>query len=247
MEISWAPWGDVSAVWKAVPQLKELRLRGSGGRLGPIDAAFLETLVIESGGLPLEIFDAVVEARLPGLSKLELWFGHEAYGAECTSSDVQRLLARPDTQLRSLGLRNANFTHELIPLLAKWKPLSSLRRLDLSLGVLSDADVDVLLEHRAAFAHLEALDLRENVMVMRMTEVERALPNALVGDQRDTERRGRPGSFREAGKNLGVTRSGKRPNSGLDAGGSRSVLRFESLIPHGWAFPSLSRYCGRAR
>ncbi|MDP3498723.1 MAG: hypothetical protein Q8S33_00250 [Myxococcales bacterium] len=187
MEISWAPWGDVSAVWKAIPNLKELRLRGSGGRLGPIDAAFLETLVIESGGLPLEVFDAVVEARLPGLSKLEVWFGNEAYGAECTSSDVQRLLARPDTQLRSLGLRNANFTHELIPLLAKWKPLSSLRRLDLSLGVLSDADVDVLLEHRAAFAHLEALDLRENVMVMRMTEVERALPNALVGDQRDTD------------------------------------------------------------
>ncbi len=186
LEISWAPWGDVSGVWKALPELRELRLRGAGGPVEPIASPTLESLIIQTGGLRRDTFDAVVDAKLPKLRALELWFGSGDYGAECDVDDVQRLLSTRKG-LRSLGLCNAEFTHELIPVLAKWKPLKDLEALDLSLGVLLDEDVDALLAHRDAFTHLARLDLRGNHLVDQVKALKQALPNVLVEEQRESD------------------------------------------------------------
>jgi hypothetical protein len=181
------PWGDVSALWAACPGLVDLRLRGAGGPLGDVQAASLESLAVETGGLSRATLTAIAAAKLPALRHLEVWFGDGGYGGECGAADAERLLARKDPHLRSLGLRNAEFTHELISLLAAWKPLRHLEVLDLSLGVLSDDDVDVLLARRAAFAHLTRLDLRGNVLERRVEEIRKALPNAVLEDQRETD------------------------------------------------------------
>ena len=189
-QMSWAPWGDVSALWATCPGLTQLHLRGAGGTLGVIDAPRLESLIVETGGLARAPLAAIATAKLPRLRHLEVWFGASGYGCECVVADAERLLARSDPNLRSLALKNAEFTHELIPLLAGWKPLRQLEVLDLSLGVLSDEDVDVLLSKRAAFEHLTRLDLRGNLLLGRARELREALPNAVMDEQRepDTER-----------------------------------------------------------
>lgn len=186
-QLSWAPWGDVAALWQTCPELVELRLRGASGPLGSIEAARLESFIVETGGLSREAFSAIAAAKLPALRHLEVWFGDGDYGGECDAFDAEQVLARHDPHLRSLGLRNAPFTHELIPRLAAWKPLRNLEVLDLSLGVLSDHDVDGLLARRNAFAHLARLDLRGNVLERRVKELKKALPNVVLDDQRETD------------------------------------------------------------
>ncbi|MDX2014571.1 MAG: hypothetical protein SFW67_30515 [Myxococcaceae bacterium] len=186
-QMSWAPWGDVSALWQTCPGLVELRLRGASGPLGSIEAPTLESFIVETGGLSRDACSAIAAAELPAVRHLEVWFGDDNYGGECTASDAEQLLARSDRHLKSLGLKNAPFTHELIPLLAAWKPLRQLEVLDLSLGVLTDEDVDTLLKRREAFAHLRRLDLRGNVLDARVKALKKALPNAVLDDQRDTD------------------------------------------------------------
>ena len=184
MEISWAPWGDVSPVWTLLPELEELHLRGAGGSLGTINAPALRALTIETGGLARGSFDAVVQMHAPRLERLEVWFGDENYGAQCGTDDVERLLARDGLKLQSLGLKNADFTHELVPLLARSKVLPGLKHLDLSLGALHDADAESLLRHASSFAHLERLDLSGNLFEARIDELKQALPRAVFEDQR---------------------------------------------------------------
>ncbi len=186
-QMSWAPWGDVSALWATCPSLVEVRLRGASGPMGDVRAEQLESLTVETGGLSQEALESIARAKLPRLKHLEVWFGDSGYGGECELSDAERLLARKDPHLISLGLKNAEFTHTLLPILAKWKRLRQLEVLDLSLGVLTDEDVDVLLEKKEAFAHLRQLDLRGNALERRIKEVRKALPNALVGEQRETD------------------------------------------------------------
>lgn len=186
-QMSWAPWGDVSSLWATCPSLVEVRVRGLSGLLGDVRAEQLESLTVETGGLSREALDSIASAKLPHLKHLAVWFGDSGYGGECELSDAERLLARKDRHLISLGLKNAEFTHTLLPILAKWKRLRQLEVLDLSLGVLTDEDVDVLLEKKEAFAHLRQLDLRGNALGRRIKEVRKALPNALVDEQRETD------------------------------------------------------------
>jgi hypothetical protein len=187
LEISWAPWGDVSGVWAALPALRSLHLRGARGNLGTVLAPALERLTIETGGLQRETFDAVLNASVPKLQHLELWFGDENYGAGCGLAEAERLIAKLPASVTSLGVCNAEFTPELIPLLARSKALPRLKRLSLSHGVLNASDVPTLLAHASAFAHLEALDLERNQLDETDTTLTEALPRARLGEQRESD------------------------------------------------------------
>ena len=98
----------------------------------------------------------------PKLERLALCFGDRNYGCDCTAGDVARLVdqALPPT-LVHLGLANAAFADELVPLLARSPLLRQLRTLDLSLGTLSDDGAALIVQHADAFAHLERLDISE--------------------------------------------------------------------------------------
>jgi hypothetical protein len=117
---------------------------------------------------------------------MQLWFGQKDYGFTGSVDDVLPLLTgRCVPQLRSLGLCNAEFTDALIEPLARSPLLPRLRELSLALGTLSDAGAAELARHRAAFAHLERLDLEDNCMTSAGIErVEDICAEVLIGEQK---------------------------------------------------------------
>lgn len=185
-ELSWTPFGDFAAYWGALPALEHLHLRsGGGGTLGEIALPSLRTLIRESGGLSAAELSSILNARCPRLERLDVWTGDSNYGAEATVEQLLPLLeGRLFPSLTHLGVVNSELGPALLGPLATSPLLRRLRVLDLSKGVLADENVDALLEHAGAFAHLERLDLSENILGERLEEVTARLPNAVAGEQR---------------------------------------------------------------
>jgi uncharacterized protein (TIGR02996 family) len=184
-EISWVPIGDFSGAWAKLPRLETLCVRaGESGTLGDLDVPNLRTFIRVSGGLGASELDEIVAAKWPRLEHLEVWFGSNDYGAAGTPDHVAKLLERAPKTLRRLGLVNAEFTGDVIELLARSPATRQLEVLDLSRGTLLDADLDRLLAHVDAFRHLRKLDVSENLLNERIGELTQALPNVDAGNQR---------------------------------------------------------------
>jgi hypothetical protein len=184
-DLSRTPYGDFSTSLNSLTALEVLHVRsGGGGKLGEVNLPRLRKFVRESGGLSGGELEEIITAKWPALQSLEVWFGRQNYGAEGTVEHVERLLATLPAGVTHLGLANCEFAQELLPLLVASPVLKRLRTLDLSKGVLRDAEVDLLLRQRAAFAHLEKLDLDENQLNERVGELKAALPQVRCLNQR---------------------------------------------------------------
>jgi uncharacterized protein (TIGR02996 family) len=184
-EISWVRWGDVSGVW-SLPALEALHVRGGDGEVGRIDSPTLQRLTLETGGLSRHVFGALLAAKLPALRALTLWTGDPNYGGDSTVAEAEALLDWAPAGLTHLGIENCAYTHELIAPLAKHPLTKRLRTLSLANGVLRPNELDLLVSHQPAFAHLERLDLSANLLddasVERLAKV---FPNASFDDQRE--------------------------------------------------------------
>jgi len=185
-EMSWAQVGDLSATWKAFPNLTSFKARGLVEKLGDIDAPLLTHFVRETSGLGKDELGAIARARWPKLTHLEVWFGDENYGADCAVDDVRPLLAStPPVGLTSLGLKNFEFADGLISPLVESAWLKQVKHLDLSMGVLSDEGADELLRSRSRLAHLESLDLSRNLLSERhLAELKAVCRQVVVEGQR---------------------------------------------------------------
>lgn len=187
-EISWAPFGTLDPLWAAVPNLKSFKVRGSSeGSFGKIALPKCESFTIETGGLAKENLDAVMEASWPSLTRLELWTGSSDYGAESGVDDLRSLLdARNVPKLKHLGLRNCEYTDTFVGELAKSKLLKQLTSLDLSMGMLSEAGCQAILDDAAAFAHLQSLNLSESFVPEAMFDrLKQVCAGVNVDEQRE--------------------------------------------------------------
>lgn len=159
--LAWAQIGDVAPLWR-LPQLESLIVQGSAFSLGAVAAPNLRALALRTVALDAPAIRAVIEARVPALASLELWFGPEdeyEEGERATLDDVRALLARTDLPaLTHLGLVDASVTDELAEAVARAPLRGQLRSLDLAYGTLSDAGAALLAEH---CGHLARLDIRE--------------------------------------------------------------------------------------
>ncbi|HLL23705.1 MAG TPA: hypothetical protein VK427_16315 [Kofleriaceae bacterium] len=189
-EISWTAFGDFSPYWSQLPALEELVIRsGEGGTLGDLSLPKLKRFARISGGLSSEELGAIASATWPELESLEVWTGDENYGASGSVDSLKPLLeGKAPKTLTHLGIVNCEFVHELIARLAASPLLRQLQTLDLSKGALTDADVEPLLQHADAFAHLASLDLTENLLEALGDAITSRLPNAHVGEQRENDR-----------------------------------------------------------
>lgn len=189
-EISWSHMGPVHQLYGARRSLEALTLRCGDFDLGKIALPSLKRFRIETGGLTRANLRSILEAEWPGLEALTIWFGDANYGAECDPADLDSLLAGRLAlpRLTTLGLGNAEFTDDLIPLLAASPLLPRLERLDLTMGTLSDAGAEALASHKAAFRHLKQLDLRHNCLSEDGQELVRALGPFVVADEQDDYR-----------------------------------------------------------
>ncbi|QSQ27472.1 WGR domain-containing protein [Pyxidicoccus parkwayensis] len=188
-EISWSHLHDISGLYKLLPNLRTLRLRGGSLELGTVNLPELRELTIETGGLPLSAVKSIAAATWPKLEKLEVWFGQDNYGGEGGVEDIQPLLdGKGLPNLKSLGLCNTEFTDDLCKVLPKAKLLAQLERLDLSKGIMSDEGARILAESAAAFAHLKHIDFTENTLTDEGERlVSKLCPSVSAGNQREFE------------------------------------------------------------
>ena len=184
-EISWIVQSDVSPLLAAYPNLEHLRLRGTselslGGRLVHDK---LKSLVIETGGLPPDLFREVLMSQLPALETLELWLGTPSYGGDVTLDDLQPLLSGElFPALKHLGLRDSEIVNDIAASLASAPILSRLTALDLSLGTLSDTGAEALLDI-PALKNLKQLDLHYHFLSeAMMKDLKREFPFVNVDD-----------------------------------------------------------------
>jgi hypothetical protein len=90
-EISWIEQGDVAPLLAAYPRLGHFAVRGGNGlRLPDLRHDRLETLIIQTDGLPRQALRDVLAARLPRLRHLDLWLGTDEVRRRC-----QRGRSRP--------------------------------------------------------------------------------------------------------------------------------------------------------
>ncbi|MFD6950950.1 hypothetical protein A6A08_20790 [Nocardiopsis sp. TSRI0078] len=182
-EISWINLCDLAPLVSALPRLEELVVRGGTGDLGlrVPEHRSLRSLTVQSGALRPDVVRDVCASGLPALEHLELWLGAEDYGGDTTPQDLAPLLSgRAFPELRSLGLRNAEYAGTWVRALAESPVLPGLDTLDLSLGILCDKDAKPLLE-APAFRGLRRLDLHHHFLSEDMRErVREALPGVEV-------------------------------------------------------------------
>lgn len=179
--------GDVTPLFTRLPALRELVLCGDELHLDPsgLGASGLRTLALRTTALAPQVVAALGMAQLPQLEQLELWLGDYAYQHDGSVADVVPLLSGAGLPaLRRLRVQS-DLADELIEALSESPLLRRLRVLDLYCSTLSDAGARILIERRAAFAHLEQIDLTNNALTREVgRELHAALPRAHVGIQR---------------------------------------------------------------
>ena len=189
-EISWLVQSDLSPILQAYPQLEMLQVRGGTGLTFENAARHdrLKALILETGGLSRDTVHQVYAWRFPSLEHLEFWFGSEDYGGNCWDSDLSPILENlcfPD--LTYLGLRNSQFSEEMIDRLVQSPLLAKLQVLDLSMGVLSDAGAAKLLDC-PAIRELETLHVSANYLSSGMVDQLRSLGIQVIStEQREEE------------------------------------------------------------
>lgn len=163
-DISSTSAGPFAPILNAFPKLQRLTIHAGEITIGAFDQHDeLRELAVETGGDG--DFAALDGAKLPKLEELELWFGTPRFGGAIDLSNVQMLLTGVNVpKLRHLGLMNAAFTDDIVEALVDAPILKQLASLDLSMGTLSDAGVQIMVAHKQRFVHLEHLNLDDNAM-----------------------------------------------------------------------------------
>lgn len=177
-EVSWIMQGDYSKLWAAMPQLKELTIKGSMDlELGEICHEELEELTIICGGLSKDVIESIQRAKLPKLKKLLLYIGIEDYGFDGNEDTIRELLEQADfPSLTYLGITNSEIQDELTEVVLGSKYMSQIDTLDLSNGTLTDKGGELLLEKISAWPNIKKLDLHYNYLSDELVKKLEALP-----------------------------------------------------------------------
>lgn len=170
-EISWINQTDVTPLLAAFPRLEELGVRGGSGLLFPaLGHGALRRLVIETGGLPVDVVRGIGGSDLPELTHLDLWLGTPDYGGDSEAADLEPILSGARLpNLRHLALRNSEMQDAVAAAVASAPVVARLEVLDLSMGVLTDEGAAALLGGQP-LTHLKKLDLHHHYLSEPLVE-----------------------------------------------------------------------------
>ena len=187
-EISWVKAGDIDKALTVMPNLRSLHVRGGEIGLGKtLEHDKLETLLIETGGLPAAAVKALGSCRLPNLRKMEVWFGRDEYGGNGNIKMLAPMFKGEGlAKLEHLGLMNSEFENDIAKQLAKSPLLAQVKVVDLSMGTLHDEGGKAILDAADRFKHLERLELDHNYLSDEMAKaLEKALGKVVSIGERD--------------------------------------------------------------
>lgn len=188
-QISWHHTGNLTKLWKGVPNLKVLEIETGEFDVGKMVAPNLERAIFITGGLSKSCAKNIATATMPKIKHLEIYYGDEEYGGNCSVKDVRPLLARTDLKnLEYLGLKNSMFTNDIVKELKDAKILKTLKTLDLSLGTLTDEGAADLAAAKSALKHLECLDLTRSFLTKKgISLVKDICPKVITKDQEEPD------------------------------------------------------------
>jgi uncharacterized protein (TIGR02996 family) len=175
----------------AIPNLHALTLRGGSISLpDAIDHPELRSFTVETGGLGSANAEKIANARFPKLEELEIWFGDPNYGGATGPQGLEALFtANNIPNVKKLGLKNCAFTDAVVSMLIGSPLLRQITHLDLSMGNLSDRGVQQMLDAKAQFANLEALDVADNALTNALAANAKVLAkNVSFGTEQDPDR-----------------------------------------------------------
>ena len=160
-EVSWIIQGDYEDIWEALPNLKELCIKGSTDlKLGEISHENLEVLEIICGGLPSDIISQIEKAHLPNLKKLNLYLGSDNYGFDGDENTIKNLLANSNfPKLEYLGINDSEIQDEVVEVVLNSKYMQQLSTLDFSNGTLTDKGGQMILDKIPEYTNIKQVDL----------------------------------------------------------------------------------------
>ncbi len=164
-QISWHHTGNLSKLWKGVPNLRTLEIETGEFDVGKMVAPVLERAIFITGGLSKACAKNIATATMPKIKHLEIYYGDENYGGNASVKEVRPLLDRTDLKhLEYLGLKNSEFADDIARAIGGAKVLATLKTLDLSLGTMTDEGAKALAAAKDSLKHLECLDLTRNFL-----------------------------------------------------------------------------------
>ncbi|MEH2074011.1 MAG: STM4015 family protein [Nostoc sp.] len=188
-EISWIQQSDISPILQAYPKLEILQIRGGDGLhfSPPVRHDRLKALIVETGGLSRDTVAQICQMNLPALEHLELWFGSEDYGGDCWVEDIHPILFEDKfPNLTYLGLRNSQFTDEIVNAIVSSPIINSISVLDLSMGTLSDGGAEELLNCEA-INYLDILNVSESFLSQEVIQKLSSLDMRLLASNQKKE------------------------------------------------------------
>lgn len=188
-EVSWIVQGNYEKLFEAMPQLEKLTIKGSTGlELGKVNAPNLRSLEIICGGLPKEVIQSVRDANLPALEELRLYIGVDDYGFDGSIKDIKELLEKSNfPKLEILGLCDSQIQDEICEAVLASKYMKQMKRLELSMGSLTDKGGQLLLDKLPEFPNVKYLDVHYHFLSDKMMKKLQALPMEV-----DTEEQNEP-------------------------------------------------------
>lgn len=188
-QISWHHTGDLGKMWKAVPNLKTLEIESGNFSVGKMVAPNLERAIFITGGLGKATGKGIATADIPKIKHLEIYYGQDNYGGDCTIKEVKPLLDRTDLKnLEYLGLKNSEFSDEIAKAVGAAKIVKQLKTLDLSLGVMTDEGAAHLAAAKDQLKHLQVLDLTRNYLTKKgIALVKDICPKVITANQEQAD------------------------------------------------------------
>ncbi len=186
-QISWHHTGNLDALWQRVPNLKILEIETGSFEVGNMIAPKLERALFITGGLSMSCGQSLAEAQLPAIRHLEIYYGDEGYGGDCSVEQVKGLLQRSDLKhLQFLGLKNSMFANDIANEIGNTPILQTLTTLDLSCGALTDEGLEALVRAKDSLAHLDCLNLSHSFLSEEAVNAAKAIcKNVITTEQND--------------------------------------------------------------
>jgi hypothetical protein len=170
-------------MWKGVPNLQVLEIETGEFDVGAMDAPNLERAIFRTGGLSKACGKHIATAKMPKIKHLEVYYGTDNYGGDCTIKEVKPLLDRTDLKhLEYLGVKNSEFGNDIAKAVVGAKIVKQLKTLDLSMSTITDEGARALADGKDALKHLECLDLTENFLTKEGLKLVSGLCNKVITD-----------------------------------------------------------------
>lgn len=177
-EISWIEQTDLGPLLDIMPNLKELKIKGTNNlRLGIKARPNLTSLEIISGGMPDEVVDDIVQSDFPNLEKLVLYVGVNDYGFDDDLEIFRPLFSKAKfPKLKHLGLVNAEEQNSVVDMFLESDILPQLEVMEISNGILTDEGAQKLLDNVDKISHLKLIDMSYHFISEDMQRKLRKLP-----------------------------------------------------------------------